>query len=43
MSDERLEAIVGSIVFLFVAPGIVAGVIPWAISQLSVRAAAARH
>ena len=29
---ERLRAIVGSIVFLFVAPGIVAGVIPWAIS-----------
>jgi len=31
MSD-RIKAIVGSIVFLFVAPGIVAGVIPWAIS-----------
>ena len=31
MSD-RIKAIVGSIVFLFVAPGIVAGVIPWGIS-----------
>ena len=30
---NRLGAILGSIVFLFVAPGIVAGVIPWAISQ----------
>ncbi len=29
---ERLRAIAGSIVFLFVAPGIVAGLIPWAIS-----------
>jgi protein-S-isoprenylcysteine O-methyltransferase Ste14 len=29
---ERARAIIGSIVFLFVAPGIVAGVIPWAIS-----------
>ncbi|MEP7241709.1 MAG: isoprenylcysteine carboxylmethyltransferase family protein [Devosia sp.] len=28
----RLRAIAGSIVFLFVAPGIVAGVVPWAIS-----------
>ena len=32
MSGERVKAIAGSIVFLFVAPGIVAGVIPWAIS-----------
>ena len=30
--NERLRAIIGSIVFLFVAPGIVAGVIPWWIS-----------
>jgi len=30
---NRLGPILGSIVFLFVAPGIVAGVIPWAISQ----------
>jgi len=30
--SERIKAIVGSIVFLFVAPGIVAGVIPWVIS-----------
>ena len=30
--SERLRAIVGSIVFLFAAPGIVAGAIPWAIS-----------
>jgi protein-S-isoprenylcysteine O-methyltransferase Ste14 len=29
---ERARAIIGSIAFLFVAPGIVAGVIPWAIS-----------
>jgi protein-S-isoprenylcysteine O-methyltransferase Ste14 len=29
---ERAGAIIGSIAFLFVAPGIVAGVIPWAIS-----------
>lgn len=29
---ERLKAIVGSIIFLFVAPGIVAGAIPWGIS-----------
>ena len=31
--SERLRAVLGSIVFLFVAPGIVAGVIPWLISQ----------
>ena len=31
MSD-RLRAIVGSVVFLFVAPGVVAGLIPWGIS-----------
>ena len=30
--SERIKAVIGSIVFLFVAPGIVAGVIPWAIS-----------
>lgn len=30
---DRLLAIAGSIVFLFVAPGIVAGAIPWSISQ----------
>lgn len=30
--SERFRAIVGSIAFLFVAPGIVAGVIPWALS-----------
>ena len=30
--SERMRAIVGSIVFLFVAPGIVAGVLPWWIS-----------
>lgn len=29
---ERLRAIVGSIVFLFVAPGIIAGAIPWSIT-----------
>jgi protein-S-isoprenylcysteine O-methyltransferase Ste14 len=29
---EQMRAIAGSIVFLFVAPGIVAGVIPWSIS-----------
>lgn len=29
---ERMRAIGGSIVFLFIAPGIVAGVIPWAVS-----------
>lgn len=32
MSD-RLRAIAGSIAFLFVAPGIVAGAIPWGLSQ----------
>lgn len=31
MSD-RIKAVTGSILFLFVAPGIVAGAIPWAIS-----------
>ncbi|HWA18876.1 MAG TPA: isoprenylcysteine carboxylmethyltransferase family protein [Devosia sp.] len=30
---NRIGPIIGSIIFLFVAPGIVAGVIPWAISQ----------
>lgn len=30
--SERLKAVIGSIVFLFVAPGIVAGLIPWGIS-----------
>lgn len=30
--NERVKAIIGSIVFLFVAPGIVAGLIPWALS-----------
>jgi protein-S-isoprenylcysteine O-methyltransferase Ste14 len=30
--NERLRAIMGSIVFLFVAPGVVAGLIPWWIS-----------
>jgi protein-S-isoprenylcysteine O-methyltransferase Ste14 len=30
--SERLKAIIGSIVFLFVAPGIVAGLLPWWIS-----------
>ena len=30
--NQRLRAIIGSIVFLFVAPGIVAGLIPWWIS-----------
>jgi protein-S-isoprenylcysteine O-methyltransferase Ste14 len=30
--SEQARAIVGSVVFLFVAPGIVAGVIPWWIS-----------
>jgi len=32
----RLRAIIGSIIFLFVAPGIVAGLIPWGISQYRV-------
>ena len=32
MNGERLKAIAGSIVFLFVAPGIVAGLIPYALS-----------
>jgi protein-S-isoprenylcysteine O-methyltransferase Ste14 len=32
----RLGAIAGSIVFLFVAPGIVAGLIPWSLSQYRV-------
>ena len=30
--SERPKAVIGSIVFLFVAPGIVAGVIPWGLS-----------
>jgi protein-S-isoprenylcysteine O-methyltransferase Ste14 len=34
--NERLGAIIGSIVFLFVAPGIVAGLIPWGLSQWQV-------
>jgi protein-S-isoprenylcysteine O-methyltransferase Ste14 len=36
---DRLLAIAGSIVFLFVAPGIVAGAIPWSISQYRIEAA----
>ena len=36
--SARLRAILGSILFLFVAPGIVAGVIPWAISHYRVDA-----
>ena len=39
MTAERARAIVGSTVFLFVAPGIVAGVIPWAISGWRMEAA----
>lgn len=35
--SERLRAIAGSIVFLFVAPGIVAGLIPWGISQFQMQ------
>jgi len=31
--SERTKAIIGSIVFLFLAPGIVAGLIPWGVSQ----------
>ncbi|MEQ1771372.1 MAG: isoprenylcysteine carboxylmethyltransferase family protein [Devosia sp.] len=31
--DERIRAVVGAIIFLFVAPGIVTGAIPWMISQ----------
>ena len=30
--NERLKAIAGSVLFLFIAPGIVAGFIPWSIS-----------
>jgi protein-S-isoprenylcysteine O-methyltransferase Ste14 len=30
---DKLRAVAGSIVFLFVAPGIVAGVIPWSITR----------
>jgi protein-S-isoprenylcysteine O-methyltransferase Ste14 len=30
--NDKLKAIAGSIVFLFVAPGIVAGLIPWSIT-----------
>jgi protein-S-isoprenylcysteine O-methyltransferase Ste14 len=30
---ERAKAIIGSIVFLFVAPGVVAGLVPWSVSQ----------
>lgn len=33
MSGVRVRAWIGTIVFLFLAPGIVAGLIPWAISQ----------
>jgi protein-S-isoprenylcysteine O-methyltransferase Ste14 len=36
---ERLKAVIGSIVFLFVAPGIVAGAIPWWISQYQMQPA----
>ena len=32
-NKRRLAAIAGSIVFLFAAPGVVAGLIPWSISQ----------
>lgn len=31
--SERVRAIIGSIVFLFAAPGIIAGLIPWALSR----------
>ena len=31
--NARLKAIIGSVVFLFVAPGIVAGLVPWGISD----------
>jgi protein-S-isoprenylcysteine O-methyltransferase Ste14 len=34
--NERLGAILGSIVFLFVAPGIVAGLVPWGLLQWQV-------
>lgn len=37
--QQGSKAIVGSIAFLFVAPGIVAGVIPWAISGARMEAA----
>lgn len=30
--NDRLKAVLGSILFLFVAPGIVAGLIPWSLS-----------
>ena len=30
--SERIKAVIGSIVFLFVAPGIVAGLVPWGLS-----------
>ncbi len=35
---NRAGAIIGSIIFLFVAPGIVAGLIPWTISQYRMEA-----
>lgn len=35
MSD-RLKAVLGSIAFLFVAPGIIDGVVPWAISKWAI-------
>lgn len=31
--NARMRAILGSVVFLFVAPGIVAGLVPWSLSQ----------
>lgn len=36
---EQLRAIAGSIVFLFVAPGVVAGLIPWSISLYQIQPA----
>ncbi len=34
---DRLGAVLGSILFLFVAPGIVAGLIPWSISRYEMK------
>ncbi len=36
---ERIAAILGSIAFLFVAPGVVAGLIPWGLSSYRMEAA----
>lgn len=36
--SQRARAILGSIAFLFVAPGIVAGLIPWGLSQYHIEA-----